>query len=283
LIKGSSSGIVPRETPSLCSTWNNSTVEVQLAKVLAVANQKGGVGKTTTAINLAAGLALAERNALLIDLDPQGNATTGLGVEKTSLQRTIYHVLLEDLSIQEAVVKTELSCLDLVPADIDLVGAEIELVTTSEREHRLKSGLEAVASKYDFIVIDCPPSLGLLTLNALTAARAALVPLQCEYYSMEGLAHILRTVNLVKEKLNPALAVEGVVLTMFDGRTSLAAQVKSEVQGHLGSQVLQTIIPRNVRITEAPSHGKPIMLYDLKSPGSVAYLELTKEVLGHES
>jgi len=254
-----------------------------LPKVLAVANQKGGVGKTTTAINLAAGLALAERNTLLIDLDPQGNATTGLGVEKTSLQRTIYHVLLEDLSIQEVVVKTELSCLDLVPADIDLVGAEIELVTTSEREHRLKSGLEAVASKYDFIVIDCPPSLGLLTLNALTAARAALVPLQCEYYSMEGLAHILRTVNLVKEKLNPALAVEGVVLTMFDGRTSLAAQVKSEVQGHLGSQVLQTIIPRNVRITEAPSHGKPIMLYDLKSPGSVAYLELTKEVLGHES
>jgi len=241
------------------------------------------VGKTTTAINLAAGLALAEQNALLIDLDPQGNATTGLGVEKTNLQRTIYHVLLEDLSIQEAVIKTELRFLDLVPADIDLVGAEIELVTTHEREHRLKSGLEAAASKYDFIVIDCPPSLGLLTLNALTAARAALVPLQCEYYSMEGLAHILRTVNLVKEKLNPALAVEGVVLTMFDGRTSLAAQVKSEVQGHLGSQVLQTIIPRNVRITEAPSHGKPIMLYDLKSPGSVAYLELTKEVLGHES
>ena len=254
-----------------------------MAKVLAVANQKGGVGKTTTAINLAAGFALAERNTLLVDLDPQGNATTGLGVDKASLQRTIYHGLLEDLPIGEAVVKTELPFLDLVPADIDLVGAEIELVSMPDRERQLKRGLEAVASTYDFVVIDCPPSLGLLTLNALTAARAALVPLQCEYYSMEGLAHILRTVGLVKEKLNPSLAVEGVVLTMFDGRTSLATQVKSEVQGHLGSQVLQTIIPRNVRITEAPSHGKPIMLYDLKSPGSVAYLELTKEVLAHES
>jgi chromosome partitioning protein len=241
------------------------------------------VGKTTTAINLAAGLALAERKTLLVDLDPQGNATTGLGVDKASLQRTVYHGLLEDLPIGEAVVKTELPFLDLVPADIDLVGAEIELVSMPDRERQLKRGLEAVASTYDFVVIDCPPSLGLLTLNALTAARAALVPLQCEYYSMEGLAHILRTVGLVKEKLNPSLAVEGVVLTMFDGRTSLAAQVKSEVQGHLGSQVLQTIIPRNVRITEAPSHGKPIMLYDLKSPGSVAYLELTKEVLAHES
>ena len=254
-----------------------------MAKVLAVANQKGGVGKTTTAINLAAGLALAERRTLLIDLDPQGNATTGLGVDKAGLQRTIYHGLLEDLPIAEAVVKTELPFLDLVPADIDLVGAEIELVSTPDRERQLERGLEAVASTYDFAVIDCPPSLGLLTLNALTAAKAALVPLQCEYYSMEGLAHILRTVGLVREKLNPSLAVEGVVLTMFDGRTSLAAQVKSEVQGHLGSQVLQTIIPRNVRITEAPSHGKPIMLYDLKSPGSVAYLELTKEVLAHES
>ena len=253
-----------------------------MGRIIAVANQKGGVGKTTTAVNLAAGLGLAERRTLLIDLDPQGNATTGLGVDKTGLQRTIYHVLLEGVRIEDARIKTDLEFLELVPADIDLVGAEIELVAMDDRERRLKQALAPVKGSYDFIIIDCPPSLGLLTLNALTAADRALVPLQCEYYSMEGLAHILRTIGLVKEKLNPNLGIEGVVLTMFDGRTSLAAQVKNEVQEHLRSQVMQTIIPRNIRITEAPSHGKPIMLYDLRSPGSTAYLELTKEVLAHE-
>ena len=253
-----------------------------LTRIIAVANQKGGVGKTTTAVNLAAGLALAERRTLLIDLDPQGNATTGLGVNKGALKTTIYHVLLEDIRIEDARIRTDMAFLGLVPADIDLVGAEIELVATDERERRLQQALAPIKGDYDFIIIDCPPSLGLLTLNALTAADRALVPLQCEYYSMEGLAHILRTIGLVKEKLNPSLEIEGVVLTMFDGRTSLATQVKGEVQGHLGSQVMQTIIPRNVRITEAPSHGKPIMLYDLRSPGSAAYLELTKEVLEHE-
>jgi chromosome partitioning protein len=254
-----------------------------LARVLAVVNQKGGVGKTTTAVNLAAGLALAERPTLLVDLDPQGNATTGLGVQKTGLHPTIYHVLLGGEATEKAIRATCVPGLKLLPADIDLVGAEIELVGVDRREHQLRAVLEPVAASYDYVVIDCPPSLGLLTINALVAADFVLVPLQCEFYALEGLAHLLKkTVRLVREKLNPGLDVLGIVLTMFDGRTSLALQIRDEVNRYFPGQVFDTVIPRNVRLTEAPSHGKPVMLHDLKSSGSAAYLELTREVLNHD-
>ncbi len=253
----------------------------QVAKIIAVVNQKGGVGKTTTAVSLAAGLALAERRTVLVDLDPQGNATTGLGLNKSEPRQTVYNVLLDGVPLNQATAPTELAYLGVVPSEMDLVGAEIELVTIPEREHRLKAALDPARDHLDFVVVDCPPSLGLLTLNALTAADSVLIPLQCEYYAMEGLAQLIRTINMVRERLNPRLAIEGILFTMFDGRTSLAAQVKSEVHQHLGGQTFSTVIPRNVRLTEAPSHGRPVFLYDLRSSGSIAYLELTREVLAH--
>jgi chromosome partitioning protein len=252
------------------------------ARSVAVVNQKGGVGKTTTAVNLSAGLALAGRRTLLVDLDPQGNATTGLGVAKTDLYPTIYHVLLGTEPIEKAVRDTALPDLSLLPSDIDLVGAEIELVSLDRREHRLHDALLPMLDAYSYVVIDCPPSLGLLTINALAAADRVLVPLQCEFYALEGLTHLLKTVKLVRERLNPRLAIQGIVLTMFDGRTSLALQVRDEVQRYFPGEIFQTVIPRNVRLSEAPSHGKPVMLHELKSSGALAYLDLTREVIRHE-
>jgi chromosome partitioning protein len=259
-----------------------ASMSARPGRVITVANQKGGVGKTTTAVNLAACLAAAERTTVLVDLDPQGNATTGLGIEKTSEFPTIYHALIGGESIEPLLKSTAIPTLSVVASDIDLVGAEIELVNVTARESRLREILGPVLGRFDYVIIDCPPSLGLLTLNALTASDSVLIPLQCEFYALEGLTQLTRTITLVRERLNPGLAIEGILLTMFDGRTSLAAQIRDEVHKYFKGQIFETIVPRNIRLTEAPSHGKPIILYDLKSVGAVAYLEVAREVLNHD-
>ncbi|MCB9094764.1 MAG: ParA family protein [Halobacteriovoraceae bacterium] len=255
-----------------------------MGKIIAIANQKGGVGKTTTAINLGAGLAVAERKTLLIDLDPQGNASAGLGLDKSSFEKAnIYHTVIGEMPIEKAIYQTDLSMLDICPSDNNLIGAEIELVSAFARESKLKAALDSVKSKYEYIIIDCPPSLGLLTVNAFNASDSYIVPLQTEYFAMEGLSQLLNTVRLIKGSLNPRIELEGILLTMYDARTSLSKQVATEIKKHFGDKVFKSIIPRNVKLSECPSFGKPVILYDINSKGSEAYLDLTKEVIINNS
>ncbi|MCX7981876.1 MAG: AAA family ATPase [Syntrophales bacterium] len=251
-----------------------------MGKVISIANQKGGVGKTTSAINLAAALAIAEKKTLLVDSDAQGNATTGLGINRHEIvEANLYHVLVGSKEVKEVIINTSLPSLHLIPADQNLIGVEIEFVSLKGREHRLKNILSSVKGDYDFIIIDCPPSLGLLTINALVASDMVIVPLQCEYFAMEGLGHLLNTLKLVRQSFNPNLELGGILLTMFDRRNLLSHQVGDDVRRHFGPKVFNTIIPRNVRLSESPSHGLPILLYDARSKGALAYLELAQEIM----
>lgn len=253
-----------------------------VVKVIALANQKGGVGKTTTAVNLAACLAVEGRKVLLVDSDPQGNTTSGLGLDKRDIKKSIYDMIIKDVPAKDVIVPTAYENLSLLPATIALAGAEIELVNMMSRENRLKNALERVKYDYDYVLIDCPPSLGLLTLNALTAASSVIIPIQCEFYALEGVTMLMNTIQLVQRNLNPALKLEGVVMTMFDARTNLASDVVSEVKKYFSAKMYNTIIPRNVKLSEAPSHGEPVIVYDPRSKGAQVYQELAREVIGDE-
>jgi chromosome partitioning protein len=259
---------------------NMEVYEVKmLGLIFSIANQKGGVGKTTTSVNLSACMAYMGKKVLLIDIDPQGNATSGVGIEKGDVEECIYNILVDDIDPEEVIKPTDVEGLDIIPSTIQLAGAEIELVPTISREVRLSRALEKIKDKYDYILIDCPPSLGLLTINALTASNSVIIPVQCEYYALEGLSQLLSTVRLVQKHLNHNLMIEGVLLTMLDARTNLGIQVIDEVKKYFQDKVYRTIIPRNVRLSEAPSYGKPIIIYDPKSRGAEVYLELAKEVM----
>ena len=250
-----------------------------VARVICIANQKGGVGKTTTAVNLSASIAAGEKKVLLIDIDPQGNSTSGMGLSKEGLNGTIYHALLRGSGLKEMIQKTPLAFLDVVTSNTDLIGAEIELIQERDREKKLDRLIREVEADYDYILIDCPPSLGLLTINSLTAAHSVIIPLQCEYYALEGLGQLLKTIRLIKQSLNPRLEIEGILLTMFDSRNNLSHQVADEVRKHFRDKVFRTIIPRNIRLSEAPSHGKPVLLYDIHSKGAESYLNLASEIM----
>ena len=252
------------------------------ARVVAIANQKGGVGKTTTAINLATALAACGQRVLIVDLDPQGNASTGFGIERDGRHNDVYAVLIGDAAIADAVVASPVPRLDVVPASTDLAGAELELIDIAERQSRLRDAIGTVATRYDYILIDCPPALGLLTLNALVAADAVLVPLQCEFFALEGLSHLMKSIERIRKAFNPSLEIQGIVLTMYDSRNNLCRSVERDVRDYFGDKVYRTVIPRNVRVSEAPSFGKPVLLYDMHCAGAQAYIRLAGEVLRRE-